>query len=418
MTDSRQLVETPAEDAESTFSVQRLGVIMEPNHDNPQEAMGVLNPAASRGPDGELYLYPRIVAAGNYSRIGRARVLFDGDGNPVDVERLGYVLEPEEDYERNPNGAGGCEDPRVTYIGVLGRYVMTYVALGATGPRVAVAVSNDSVTWRRLGLLHFSRARVDFGLYGNKDASFFPEPVLDPNGHPALAIIHRPTYRQHFPDGSQQVVLPAHIQDPRESVWISYVSLDLAKRHESRLTHVHDNHLLLAPQDPWEQVKLGGGPPPVRIPQGWLLIYHGIRPVLLPSGDVAARGEYCAGVAILDRNRPWHVLFRSSTPLLAPEGPAECIGIVDHVVFPTGLDPRPDLSPSRIDMYYGMADARIGAARLRIPKLLPLRLHDQHARHPHAQPALADAGRERQPRLVPPQPYQPNLGIELQGDQT
>jgi beta-1,2-mannobiose phosphorylase / 1,2-beta-oligomannan phosphorylase len=402
MTEGSQLLTPPQEDAERAFTVQRLGVVMEPNPDDPQEAMGVLNPAASRAPDGDLYLFPRIVAEGNYSRIGRARVLFDGAGNPVGVERLGFVLEPQEEYEHNAAGSGGCEDPRVTFIAALGRYVMTYVALGATGPRVAVAVSEDTVSWQRLGLLHFSRARVDFGRYGNKDASFFPEPVLDPDGEPALAIIHRPTYRQHFPDGSEQAVLPAHIRDPRESVWISYVSLERAKQDESRLTHVHDNHLLLAPQAAWEQIKLGGGPPPVRIRQGWLLVYHGIRPLTLPSGEIAGRGEYCAGVAVLDRERPWHVLYRSPTPVLEPDGPDERTGIVDNVVFPTGLDPRFDLSAGRIDMYYGMCDKRIGAARLQVPVNLPLALHDQHGRHPRAQAAPADAGRANAPKLVPP----------------
>lgn len=403
MTEGRPMVARSDEGAESTFAVQRLGVVMEPNPYDTQEAMGVLNPAASRCPDGELYLFPRIVADGNYSRIGRARVLFDDDHNPVGVERLGFVLEPQEAYEQNPAGAGGCEDPRVTYIAALRRYVMAYVALGATGPRVAVAVSDDSVAWRRLGLLHFSRARVDFGRYGNKDASFFPEPVLDPNGNPALAIIHRPTYRQHFPDGSEQVVLPQHIQDPRESVWISYVSLERVMQDESRLTHVHDNHLLLAPQAAWEQIKLGGGPPPVRIRQGWLLVYHGIRPLTLPSGEVAGRGEYCAGVAVLDAERPWHVLYRSPTPLLAPEGPDELTGIVDHVVFPTGLDARFGLEAGRIDMYYGMADKRIGAARLLVPAHPPLRMHDQHARHPRAERARADTDRVDAPKLVPPE---------------
>jgi beta-1,4-mannooligosaccharide phosphorylase len=53
----------------------------------------VLNPAAARGRDGELYLFPRLVAEGNYSRIGRARVRFD-DGRPDGVERLGVALEP------------------------------------------------------------------------------------------------------------------------------------------------------------------------------------------------------------------------------------------------------------------------------------------------------------------------------------
>ena len=82
------------------FLLQRLGQIMEPEPGNPLEAEGVLNPAAVRGPDGQLYLFPRLVARGNYSRIGIARVRFDEAGDPAGVERLGMALEPEADYER------------------------------------------------------------------------------------------------------------------------------------------------------------------------------------------------------------------------------------------------------------------------------------------------------------------------------
>ena len=65
------------------FKLKRLGKIMEPEPGNPQEVEGVLNPAAVRGPDGELYLFPRLVAKGNYSRIGIAKVQFNGAGRPV-----------------------------------------------------------------------------------------------------------------------------------------------------------------------------------------------------------------------------------------------------------------------------------------------------------------------------------------------
>jgi predicted GH43/DUF377 family glycosyl hydrolase len=42
-------------------------------------------------------------------------------------------------------------------------------------------------------------------------------------------------------------------------------------------------------------------------------------------------------------------------------------------VFPTGIDRRDDLGPpERFDVYYGMADDRIGVARLEVPDLLPL----------------------------------------------
>src|SRR5262249_11264531 len=107
------------------FTVQRLGVLMEPDPQNPLESGGVLNPAAARSPDGDLSLFPRLVEPPNYSRIGIARVLFDGNGDPVGVERLGIALEPEADYELRPDG-GGCEDPRITFVEPLKSYVMTY----------------------------------------------------------------------------------------------------------------------------------------------------------------------------------------------------------------------------------------------------------------------------------------------------
>src|SRR6266436_2702687 len=98
------------------FQLQRLGLVMEPEPGNPLEAEGVLNPAAVRGHDGQLYLFPRLVAKGNYSRIGIARVQFSEAGDPAGVERLGIALEPEADYERWPDGRGGYEDPRITFV--------------------------------------------------------------------------------------------------------------------------------------------------------------------------------------------------------------------------------------------------------------------------------------------------------------
>ena len=67
----------------SPWQVTRLGVVMAPDPADPREVEGVLNPAVIRGPDGALYLLPRLVAAGNYSRIGLARVVFDRRGDPA-----------------------------------------------------------------------------------------------------------------------------------------------------------------------------------------------------------------------------------------------------------------------------------------------------------------------------------------------
>jgi predicted GH43/DUF377 family glycosyl hydrolase len=179
----------------SGLKLQRLGMIMEPEPGNPHEVEGVLNPGAVRGPDGELYLFPRLVAKGNYSRIGLARVRFNQAGDPAGVERLGIALEPEADYELRPDGSGGCEDPRVTFVAPLQRYLMTYTAWSAHGPRIALAVSEDIFHWRRLGLVTFASADgIEFGDVDDKDASLFPAVIPDPSGQPELALLHRPLF--------------------------------------------------------------------------------------------------------------------------------------------------------------------------------------------------------------------------------
>jgi predicted GH43/DUF377 family glycosyl hydrolase len=64
---------------------------------------------------------------------------------------------------------------------------------------------------------------------------------------------------------------------------------------------------------------------------------------------------------LLDPDDVTRVLHRSAEPLLEPEEPGERDGVVPNVVFPTAIDP---LGEAEADVYYGMADARIGAFRL------------------------------------------------------
>ena len=179
----------------SGFKLQRLGMLMEPQPGNPQEVEGVLNPAAARGADGELYLFPRLVARGNYSRIGIARVRFNEAGDPAGVERLGIALEPEADYERQLDGSGGCEDPRITFVEPLQRYIMTYTAFSSRGPRIALKISQDLFHWKRLGLATFAEFQsIDFVHVDNKDASLFPVAIPNHAGKMQMAILHRPLF--------------------------------------------------------------------------------------------------------------------------------------------------------------------------------------------------------------------------------
>lgn len=357
------------------FELRRLRMLMEPEPGNPLEVEGVLNPAAARGPDGNLYLFPRLVARGNYSRIGVGRVQFDDAGDPICVERIGIALEPEAPYERR-TGGGGCEDPRITFVETLGLYVMTYTAFSSRGPRIALAVSEDLVRWRRLGLATFEPYEgLHFDEVNNKDALVFPVAVPDPNGQPAMALIHRPLFPGTDARETARQPTPRAVDLDRESIWIGYCPL-AASSHDDlqHLCHFRTHHRLASPVASWERLKIGGGTPPHLTAHGWLVLYHGVSGSPAPAPAGRALGlRYSAGVFILDRNDARLIRYRSTEPILSPELPSEHDGIVADVVFPTAIDPRTDLGqPDRIDVYYGMADARIGVARLDIPNALPL----------------------------------------------
>lgn len=359
----------PASTNPLPFELRRLGVIMEPEAGNPYEVEGVLNPAAVRGPDGELYLFPRLVARGNYSRIGIVRVRFNTDGDPVGVERIGIALEPAAAYELRADG-GGCEDPRITFVEPLKYYVMTYTAFSPDGPRIALAVSDDLFHWQRLGLATFAPYNgLEFNGVNNKDALVFPVAVPDPDGRPAMAMIHRPLFPGTDPRETATEPATRRIELQRESIWIAYCPLERVQGHLHHLCHFDSHHRLAAPAAPWERLKIGGGAPPILTPDGWLMIYHGVAGTRVGNGEV--RGlRYSAGALVLNQRDPRLIRYRSPTPILEPERQQEREGAVANVVFPTGVDRRSDMGlPNRVDIYYGMADSRIGVARLDVPVL-------------------------------------------------
>ena len=357
----------------SSFELQRLGLVMEPEPGNSQEVEGVLNPAAARGPDGDLYLFPRLVARGNYSRIGIARVRFNAAGDPVGVEQLGIALEPEADYERRPDGGGGCEDPRITFVEPLQRYMMTYTAFSSQGPRIALAQSRDLFHWQRLGLATFGLYHgTEIGDVDDKDASVFPIAIPNPSGQPELAMLHRPLFPGTRPEETACHPATREVDLDRESIWISYSPMVLDGSEPYHLGHFACHHRLATPVSPWERLKIGGGTPPILTRRGhWLIVYHGVSEVAEPD-SAGHQLCYSAGVMVLSKEHPRMIRYRSASPVLTPALPQERDGTVANVVFPTGIDRRDDLGlPNRFDVYYGMADKRIGVARLDVPDFVP-----------------------------------------------
>ena len=86
----------------------------------------------------------------------------------------------------------------------------------------------------------------------------------------------------------------------------------------------------------------------VRVPGGWLEIYHGNRHPTQPA-DV---GTYYGAALLLDPDDPGRVLRRTPEPILVPTTDFEMHGFVPDVVFPTGVVPDGDT----LLVYYGAAD--------------------------------------------------------------
>ena len=98
---------------------------------------------------------------------------------------------------------------------------------------------------------------------------------------------------------------------------------------------------VIQPRFPWELVQMGNCGSPIELPEGWLVLTHG----------VGRARRYCMGAALLDRDDPTKLLARLSQPLLEPSED-ELGGYVPNVVYSCGamLRDRTLLLP------YGIAD--------------------------------------------------------------
>ena len=110
----------------------------------------------------------------------------------------------------------------------------------------------------------------------------------------------------------------------------------------------------------FESLKIGAGPPPLRVEEGWLLIHHGVRASSSRAGrsspPCTTRRARCCST----RDDPSRVLARTTEPLLSPATEEERSGTVANVVFPTAIA---EVDGRRF-VFYGMADSRIGVAEL------------------------------------------------------
>jgi predicted GH43/DUF377 family glycosyl hydrolase len=127
------------------------------------------------------------------------------------------------------------------------------------------------------------------------------------------------------------------------------------------LKHWGDHHVLIPSRlgGWWDVRKIGLSAPPLETPDGWLILYHGVR-------FTAGGCLYRLGLALLDRDDPRRVLRRSDQWIFGPTEPYELNGDVPGVVFPCGWIREGD----EIRLYYGAADSCLGLATARLSELL------------------------------------------------
>jgi beta-1,2-mannobiose phosphorylase / 1,2-beta-oligomannan phosphorylase len=315
--------------------------VISPLHYHEWEEQASFNPAAIIDERGDVHLFYRAIGNDGISRIGYA---VSSDGRHF-ASRTKYPVfqtqpgcwTPERspmnaphryDIEAHPSGGGwgGAEDPRATKIG--DRVYMTYTAFeGWDDMRIGLtSISLNDLkqkrwAWKRPRLISPARERA-------KNWIIFPQKI---NGK--YAILHS--------------VAP--------KILVNYVdSLDIVPKITSSKDHGG-----YGTRDPnrakhWDNVMKGAGAPPLKTDRGWLLLYHAIED-----------NAYKVGAMILDLNDPAKVLYRSPSPILAPNAHYENDG-KPGIVYATGAV----IKDGDLLIYYGGGDKHVCVAEIPLNDLL------------------------------------------------
>ncbi len=227
------------------------------------------------------------------------------------------------DPASHPEELWGIEDPRITWLEELSKWVIAYTAYSKGGPLVSLATTQDFRSFQKLGPVMPPE---------DKDAAIFPKRFAD-----RWAMLHRPVARLAH--------LPANI-------WLSF---------SPDLKHWGDHQEIIYAREGswWDANKIGLSAPPIETDEGWLILYHGVRTTA--SGSI-----YRLGLVLLDLEEPKRVVRRTDEWIFGPKATYEREGDVDDVVFPCGWT----VKGNTVSMYYGAADSCIALATAKLDDLV------------------------------------------------
>ncbi|MDF2484345.1 MAG: putative glycosylase [Herbinix sp.] len=240
----------------------------------------------------------------------------DGIKWSIQDEDIKWVDENNEEYK-----TGYAYDPRL--VELEGKYYIVWCT-DFGGPTIGLGVTEDFKTFVRL-----ENSFIPF----NRNGVLFPKKI---NGY--YAMLSRPSDSGHTPFGD---------------IFLSY-SPDLAfwGKHRRVMTSGHTW---------WQGTKIGAGAVPIETSEGWLLFYHGVNGTC--NGFV-----YSIGAALLDKDNPAKVLYRTKDYIMTPEMDYEVTGFVPNVTFPCSA--LCDAVTGRIAIYYGAADTCLGIAYTTVNELI------------------------------------------------
>ncbi len=311
------------------------------------ESRNVLNPSAVVK-DGKVHLFYRAQDASGTSRIGLA---ISNDGLRFEKQPA-PVLYPEEDlmkvYEwnyRKLNGDpldedcvscyfDGIEDPRIVKS-EDGSYIMTYTAYDGKTARLAVASSNDLITWQKHGLALQGEKYVD--LWSKAGAI-----VGESMGSDIIAKKINGRYWMYFGDTD---IFLAESED--------LINWRVCENAES-----NQRISVLNPRMGYFDSRLvEPGPYALYKDAGIVLIYNGSNAANFNDPDLP-QFTYAAGQALFDKDNPYKLLDRTKTHFIYPDKDYEKVGEVNEVCFVEGLV----LFRDNWFLYYGTADSKIAVA--------------------------------------------------------
>jgi beta-1,2-mannosidase len=294
------------------------------------EEKDVFNPAAVVRNDSVFLIYRAEDTIGKYAGTSRLGLAVSADGLHF-IRRKEPILFPAEDKMKRYEWEGGIEDPRIVER-EDGTYVMTYTAYDGKVARLCIASSTNLVKWTKHGLV----------LQGEYIDSWSK----------SGAIV------------AKQVGEKIVAQKINGKFWMYFGDTDLFLATSDDLIHwqpVEENSKfksILQPRKGFFDSRLvESGPYALMTDKGIVLIYNGMN--LAVGGDsTIAKGAYCAGQALFDKNDPSKLIDRLEKNFLRPDQPYEISGQINQVCFVEGLVPF----HGKWFLYFGTADSKIAVA--------------------------------------------------------